>query len=400
MWLLDRPNFRQAEERDRDRLIELEGIGYPSEASHAERERAIFSNPYGGLRDFFVGELGGDVVCQAFLFRLTTYYGGQPVKTGGIASVAVAPEARGQGVATALMAHLHEVAARRRMPLTMLYAFRQGFYTRLGYAPASSRRRLSIDPRSIPRAWADGPRVRRGVGADRRTIERLYLESARAMSGVHDRPRALWDLRFARASRIILVTDGGYVMFELRQEVLHAETVLVVHELVARTPAARRVLLAALGRMRDQVTTIELEVADDDPLELALVDPDGERFGDDDVEHDLGRIVGGPLVRIGDPELALGARGYRADGAFTIELPDRRLGVRVAKGRAVAREVPAGRARGPILSTTPATLGALLYGGLGVEEAVALGLAELDPKARARLDSILRLPPVLPLDPF
>ena len=90
MLPLDRPNFRQAKEGDRERVIELEGFGYPSEASYAERERAIFHNPYGDLRDFVVGEVDGEIVGQAFLFRLVTHYGGRPVKTGGIASVAVA----------------------------------------------------------------------------------------------------------------------------------------------------------------------------------------------------------------------------------------------------------------------------------------------------------------------
>lgn len=394
MLPVTRPNFRQATEADRERVIELEGFGYPSEASYAERERAIFRNPYGDLRDFVVGTIDGEIVCQAFLFRLVTHYGGQPVKTGGIASVAVAPEARGRGVAGALMEHLHSIAAKRGAALTMLYAFRQGFYTRMGYAPATSRRRLAIDPRSIPRAWTAAP-VRRAQGSDRRKIEKLYAEIAKTMSGVHDRPKALWDLRFAKPQRAILVTDGGYVMFELRQEALHAETILVVHELIARTPAARRALLGALGRMRDQVTTIELEVAEDDPLELALVDTDGRRFGDDDVEHDLGRIVGGPLVRVVDLEKAFTLRGYLVDGTFTIDVDDQRMGISVKAGRATL-----GKPRGPMLSTSRATLSALLFGGLGLRQAVALGLAEADSKALSRMDSVLRLPPVVPFDAF
>lgn len=393
MLPLDRPNFRQAKEGDRERVIELEGFGYPSEASYAERERAIFHNPYGDLRDFVVGEVDGEIVGQAFLFRLVTHYGGRPVKTGGIASVAVAPEARGRGVAGALMEHLHSMAARRGQALTMLYAFRQGFYTRLGYAPATSRKRLVIDPRSIPRSW-DAP-VRRARGSDRKKIEKIYAEVAKTMSGVHDRPKALWDLRFAKTSRAILVTNDGYVMFELRQEALHAETTLVVNELLARTGASRRALLGALGRMRDQVTAIELETAEDDPLELALVDTDARRFGDDDVEHDLGRIVGGPLVRIVDLERAFTARGYLVDGALTINVDGERFGLSVRAGRATV-----GAPRGPELTTTRATLGMLLYGGVGLKQAVALGLADADPKAVPRMDSVLRVPPVVPFDAF
>lgn len=393
MRSVDGPNFRQAHERDRERLIELEGQGYPFESGQLELERAIFHNPLGELRDFHVGTLDDDIVCQAFLFRLRAYFGGARVKMGGIASVAVAAEARGRGAASGLMDHLHSLARRRGMPITMLYAFRQGFYTRLGYAPCSSRKRLVIDARAIPRSW-NAP-VRRARGADRRLIERLHREVARTMTGVHERPKALWDLRLARPTRIILVTDGGYLMFEIRQEVHHTEAVAVVDELVATTLDARRALLGALGRMRDQVSSIEYEVAENDPIELALIDPDGHRYGDQEVEHDLGRLVGGPLVRLTDVELGLTARGYHADGAFTVALDDRHLGVQVKGGVAAL-----GRPRGPELATGRATLGALLYGGLGLREAVRLGLARIDAKALARVDSILRLPPILPLDPF
>ena len=391
---LDRPNFRRACEGDRERLIELEGQGYPFETRQSELEGAIFRNPLGDLRDFYVGELEGDIVCQAFLFRLRAYFGGVRVKMGGIASVAVAAEARGRGAASALVTHLHEVARRRGMPLTMLYAFRQGFYTRLGYAPGTSRRRLSIDPRSIPRAWG-GP-VRRARGEDRKTIEALHRRAARTMTGVHERPKALWDRRLSRPSRILWVTDGGYVMFELRQEAHHAEAVLVVHELVATSLAARRALLGTLGRMRDQVHAIEYEVAEGDPLELSLVDSDAHHFGEEDVEHDLGRVVGGPLVRLTDVELAIASRGYLADGAFCLTIDaGARIGVVVRDGRATI-----GRPRGPEVVTSRAMLGALLYGGVGLREAVALGLAEVSAPALARVDSILRLPPILPLDPF
>jgi hypothetical protein len=153
--------------------------------------------------------------------------------------------------------------------------------------------------------------------------------------------------------------------------------------------------LGALGRMRDQVTTIELEVAEDDPLELALVDSDRQRFGDDDVEHELGRIVGGPLVRITDVEKAIVARGYLGDGIFTINVDDQRVGVVVKGGRATL-----GKPRGPAVIVTRATLAALLFGGLGLRQAVTLGLAEVESKALARIDSVLRLPPVVPFDPF
>ncbi|MBX3228717.1 MAG: GNAT family N-acetyltransferase [Labilithrix sp.] len=394
MLLLDRPNFRRATDADKERCIDLERTAYPSPGSHADRERALFQHPLGTIDDLIVAEIDGEIMAQTQLFRLRTYWGGRPVKTGGIASVSVAPEARGRGIAGALMEHIHLLQDRRRAPLTMLYAFRQGYYARLGYAAASSRRRLAFDPRSIPRAW-DGS-VRRARGADRAALERLFERVARASSGVHSRPKAVWDRIFANEERTLFVTDRvtGYVSFVLRQDEPHAETTLVVDELVAADPAARRALVGALGRMKDQVATIELEVADGDPLERALVDADGRRYGDAVVEHSLGEIVGGPMVRIGDLTTALEARGYLRDGSFAVEVGDERVGVRVAGGRATV--LPRASKSAPRLVTTRATLAAILYGGLGALDATALGLAEADP----RVDPVLRLPPVMPFDAF
>jgi predicted acetyltransferase len=386
MLALDGPNFRQAQPSDEERLIEIEGQAYPSEWSHAERRRAIFDNPLGALKELIVAEIRGKIVAQAFLFPLVTWWGGRKVKTGGIASVGVAVEARGQGIASALMAHIHGVAAKRRMLITMLYAFRHGFYRRLGYAATSSRKRLLIDPRSIPWKGSAQP-------AQRTTVERLHVQAARISSGVHQRPRALWDERLAREQRHWLMVENGYVAFELVQKELHAETICVVDELVALDSAARRQLLGALGGLRDQCSTIELEVAEDDPLEHALIDPDARRFGTEGVEHTLGNVIGGPLVRITDVEAAITARGYAADGSFCVETDTARLGVAVRQGQA---HVVKPTRKMPILRANPTGLAAVLYGALSVDRAADLGLIEANPG----IDRLLRLPPVVPFDAF
>src|SRR5690606_2116982 len=97
-----------------------------------------------------LAERDGDVVGQAFLYPLSAWFGGREVRVGGVASVAVAPEARGTGVAAALLARLHARSDRRRDALTMLYAFRDGFYARHGYAPTSTRHRLAVAAGAIP----------------------------------------------------------------------------------------------------------------------------------------------------------------------------------------------------------------------------------------------------------
>jgi len=412
--------FRRATERDLDRLVEIHFAAYPDGGKNAPARRRRFTHdPLGGLDDLVVVEDGGEIVAHAFLFSLRAYFGGRRVRTGGIASLGVAPEARGRGIGTALMHRLHEMAKARGDVITMLHAFRHGFYARLGYATTSSRKRLAFDARSVPASWRElaKDRVRRARGADRAAMRLVHARAAARATGWIERTRAAWDDVLSRERRLFFVCDrpernggrsvSGYVAFELVQEEEHAETLIEVAELVADDGESRRALIGSLAAMRDQVTEIVLEVAESDPLERALVDPDGRRFGTAAVEHGLGEIVGGPMVRLLDVRRALEARGYRGSGAFDLDvLPDETaqelaLHVEVERGAAhVSTRRGRASSRARALETTRAGLAAIFYGGLGVPDAVALGLARARPEVATHIDAIVRLPPLAPVDAF
>src|SRR5262249_55377633 len=160
----------------------------------------------------------------------------------------------------------------------------------------------------------------------------------------------------------------GYAAFTLQQDTAYGPTRLHVEEMITADDESRRALLGALSAMRDQVAKIIVEIADSDPLERALIDPDPHGSGDDWVEHDLGQLVGGPMIRIEDVPRALMARGYRGSGTFDIVVREADATevvaacVRVRDGRA-----DVGPARGGgALQTTRAGLAAIFYGALSV----------------------------------
>ena len=410
--------FRRANEQDLERLVEIHLAAYPDPRSVAARQRNFTHNPFGGLEHLVVVEDAGVIVGHAFLFPFRASFGGAAVKVGGVASVGVAPEARGRGVATGLMKYLHQLSSRRGDALTMLYAYRYGFYARLGYATASSRKRLAFDPRAVPGSWRTLARARvRGVApGEDKAVRLLHARVAERASGWISRPKRFWEMLFARERRQILVCErpgagpaerlSGYVAFTLVQEELHAETSIDVEEIVAEDDETRRALFGGLAALRDQAAEIIVEVAETDPLERALVDPDGRRFGTEAVEHGLGEIVGGPMLRVGDVSRAISSRGYAANGSFDLvvrpEGPEgdgvraSAIGVRVRDGRA---EVGPARGGGA-LQTTRAGVAAIFYGGLSATDAVALGLAEAEPRIAARIDAIARMPALTPIDAF
>jgi predicted acetyltransferase len=157
-------------------------------------------------------------------------------------------------------------------------------------------------------------------------------------------------------------------------------------------------LLGAVSAQRDQVVEVELELDANDPLDRALVDADRARFGDAEVEHALGTVVGGPMVRLVDVARALAHRGYLTDGAIDLAIEGRPpLHFAVSDGK--ARLTFPRHAKAP-LAIGRAALGAVLYGGLRPSEAARIGWAQGDDATLARADALFASPPFFALDAY
>src|SRR6185369_1291369 len=123
---------------------------FPDPRGREARKRNFTENARGALSDLFVAERAGALVGHAFLFPLGLRVAGAEVPAGGIASVGVAPEARGTGVATAMMQSLHDELRTRKAPVALLYPFRHAFYKKLGYGAVSLVHRLRVPTSALP----------------------------------------------------------------------------------------------------------------------------------------------------------------------------------------------------------------------------------------------------------
>lgn len=400
--------FRPARPRDLDAILEVYTVAYPDDRPAEVRRRQLTSHPFGALGRLLLAEEDGTLVGFGFGFDVRVGYGGRLVKAAAVASVAVAAHARGRGVGSAVVRRIEDRAREEGAAVSLLYPFRQAFYGRLGYAAVSARKRLELAPESIPRSFADVPSIVVGplAPADSAQLRAVYTRCLRRQSGLVDRGDAAWEIRLHRERTHYLVARTkrgarvvGYVAFSMVQAEAHGATTLVVQELVSDDLVGRRALLGALSRMRDQVRSVVLELAVDDPLEQALLDADGREHGTADVEHPLGLLVAGPMVALLDVPRAIAARGYVSDGTFGLLVEDdpaTPLVVTVKGGRATVRE---GTTRNA-LRTTRRGLAQILYGALEVESAVALGLADAREDLARRVARIVRIPGVLSFDPF
>ena len=391
--------LRAATEADLDRLIEIHAACYPDERGATARRLNFVQNPMGALSDLRVLELDGRIAGHGFGFSIVAHFGGAPVRALGIASVAVAPEARGTGAGSAIVAGLEDEARARGATVALLHAYRHGFYARRGYAEVTPNRRLACDPRAVPAAWVERARragIRAASRVDEPRIRELYARAATRATGWLERSDARWTRRFASERLHFFLFDGGYAALEPTQREAHAATRLVVHDLVADDDEARRVLWGFLGMQAGQIAELEVEVAEGDPILFALADVDGARFGDERVEHDLGRVVAGPMVRVLDARGALAARGYSRDGEARLVVDGAPLRLEARAGRGAVHDATGGDAA--VLDSR--ALASIAFGGLRAEDAARLGLASGDAGALARAGDLLAIPPFFTLDRF
>jgi predicted N-acetyltransferase YhbS len=265
--------IRAADERDLDRLIEIHTASYPDDRSHDARRRNFVHNPLGSLTDLRVVEAEGQIVGHGFVFAVEIWLGGKLVPAGGIASVAVAPEARRQGIASKLIAAMHDELRARGAALALLYPFRHGFYARLGYATTSPLVHVRIASRSLAQTLdvasareevaPSGKRIPSrlvALGGDRANdIRRAYERAARNASGWLGRDDARFQRLLSDERRVWLgAVDEvgsleGYVSWSYDMPKLHGTTTAIVHELVADSTRVRRELLRAIALQGDQI---------------------------------------------------------------------------------------------------------------------------------------------------
>ncbi len=196
---------------------------------------------------------------------------------------------------------------------------------------------------------------------------------------------------------VVVAGDAGFVSFEMLQGEAHDETRLVVCDLVAKDDATRRALFGFLATQAGQSSAIEFETRFDDPIAFALTDADGNRFGNERVEHDLGGIVAGPMIRILDVRAAIEARGFWADGEIDLKIDEKIFRVVVRDGRAALEKTQRTQSA---LAMDARTFASIAFGGLRVSSAASLGLVRARASVLDAADALLFIPPFFTLDRF
>jgi predicted acetyltransferase len=177
---------RPYEPRDQEQTWHVRAMTYNSgRPIPVEQQVYKTSTPY-------VGEVDGQVVGTFVVMDMTCTRGNQAAwKTGGIAGVAVLPEARQTGVGSAMMRWALRHMRENGYVLASLYAFRESYYRRFGYEVCGTRQKVTCPNSRLPRHKAELP-VRRVPYAELDSIKPCYEQFARARGGMNLRSNMHW----------------------------------------------------------------------------------------------------------------------------------------------------------------------------------------------------------------
>lgn len=397
-------HVRPAEPSDLDRLVEIHLRAFPDPRGIPERLRNFRENPLGGYDRLFVAEREGIVVGHTFSFDLELGCLGACVPVAGIASVGVAPEARGQGVATALLRHVQEVAREQGKVASVLFPFREAFYARLDYGKTTPALHLECASTSLAQLRGSC-KVRAATGEDRGALGTLHDACTLHGLGRLRRTSRVWDKLLSNERSYVLVAERsgavvGYAIVAFEQEEAHARVTLRVQDLAARDADAERSLLAALGAQRDHAHSVWLEVPYGSHLPQTILDIDARRSGTASWEHRLGHVTSGAMVRALSLDALCAARPLHRDGTLSVYIPQTDVTYSVTQTAGERKVTQATGRVATALATTWAGASSLLLGGISAGALVAAGLAEGDTLAVAGAQDLLGTTPFFGCDAF
>ncbi len=259
--------------------------------------RYVDFDPTFAPENVWVAEDGGRLVSCVQVFPRSIRVRGRAVPIGGIGSVFTRPDARGSGLAGAVMRRCHAAMAARGMELALLFAGPVGFYESLGWRSWELERRVLVRGAALPPASGAGAQVSPFDAArDLDDVVRLH--------DAHDAPLAGPALRSADFTRAALRFAGN-----------PAEDFLVARDAQGLAAYARGIVLAGfyvvseLARRPDAA-----EVLADLVLHLlAPREPDPLAPSDKSSEALRAAAL---APQVADPELfrALAARGVETRG--------------------------------------------------------------------------------------
>ncbi|MDP9100742.1 MAG: GNAT family N-acetyltransferase [Actinomycetota bacterium] len=248
----------------------------------------------------------GRLVGKARLRAYEQWWGGRSVPMGGLAGVAVHPDARGKGVSTALLRAALGHMQNQGQVLSVLFPTALEVYRPLGWELVGSLDETPLPTAGLRAARAFGSvTAREATASDVSAIHSLYTWHGRTTAGLLSRtgPEFPAGAEGILSYDVVAVAEDdrgalvGYAAYD-RGRGYGPDSKLWVGDFVARDPAGAGALLRSIGSWDSVAPITRWRGATDD---LAWLLPRGVPLPDRRQPW---------MLRIVDAERALSARGY------------------------------------------------------------------------------------------
>lgn len=249
--------------------ILAQGFVVAAETEFAHMERI-------GFERFRVMHRGNDLLGGLVTLPMGQWFGGKSVAMVGIASVVIAPSARGGGIALALMNQVLQELHQQKVALSTLYPAVQQLYRQVGYEQGGTFCKWSLSPADIREKSPTLPIS--PLPLDWRPLVSLAQKQSAHHNGLLERHVTLWRNIVDPVSQIPCFAYSwgspddpqGYLVFS--QERTSQGNILRVLDRVVLTPAAIQSFWAFLATHRSQIDQIHWQGGAIDPTCIALAE--------------------------------------------------------------------------------------------------------------------------------
>ncbi len=249
---------------------------------------------------------GAKPVASLVTVSMGQFFGGRSVPMVGIAGVAVAPEARGQGLARRLMQETLREAASAGTALSVLYATTQTLYRSVGYEQAGTYCSITLQLPQI-NLHEHAPAVVPLSDDDFAGVKACYQRFASKQEGLLDRGDYVWNRKRKSRDKVYQgfgVREGGgriagYVFLNQERGDSGMQTLTLSDFAFDTAPVGRRLL----SFLHDYASTGETVNFYAGPGHPALMLIPQQRSWEMEVDHFW-------LARVLDLSRAIQARGF------------------------------------------------------------------------------------------
>ncbi len=297
---------RPYEDPDADGYFDVRSLTYNDGLPIEDRDRWRLEH------ERYVAELDGKIAGVFNVLPITASRGASTLRCGGVAGVAVAPDARRAGVGAAMMRWYVNHCRRTDVPLASLYGFRETWYRRYGYEVAGKRTRIVCPTHRLPELRDQLP-VRRLGWEDYPSLQHCYAAFAHARSGVNLREEAWqWKRVLAENKPLTIYAFGDPV--EAYAAVSHSWTFWTeqhISELIWSTRRGYESAIAFFRQLGINKTSISWFEPSDSPYYA--------QYLDNAVEARIERPI---MFRVNGVAAALRALRPTESGTFSMAVED------------------------------------------------------------------------------